>query len=318
DHRGIRVGAVWPRLWQVVPFGARCVRPGRSLNLRKIGVFLGVDLSPERDSRVTDALRIVPFMHVSIHRMARGLTGLAAAAVIAFLAAAAPAQAANDARPPVVVELFTSQGCSSCPPADKFLTELAMRSNVIALSLHVDYWDYIGWKDPFGSPMMTERQRRYASALGLRYVFTPQMIIDGRDSIVGSDRIAVESAIVAARARDKAVRVSLRPDGGGVVVIAAGQAPKAGATVWQAIYDADHETVVKRGENAGRTIRDVNVVRSLERLGTWTGEELEIPLSLGNAAARGRYGCVVIVQEGRSGPIIGAAVMMLDTLAQAQ
>ena len=251
------------------------------------------------------------------HEMARGLAGLAAAVVIGFLAIA-PARAATDPPPVVVVELYTSQGCSSCPPADNFLAELAMRSNVIALSLHVDYWDYIGWKDPFGSPMMTERQRRYASALGLRYVFTPQMIIDGRDSIVGSDRIAVETAIVAARAQDKTARVSFRPDGGGVVVIAAGQAPKAGATVWQAIYDNDHETDVKRGENSGRTIRNVNVVRSLERLGTWTGEELEIPLSLGNAAARGRYGCVVIVQEGRSGPVIGAAVMMLDTLSQAQ
>ncbi len=218
----------------------------------------------------------------------------------------------------MVVELFTSQGCSSCPPADQLLTELAARPDVIALSLHVDYWDYIGWKDPYGSPMMTERQRRYASELGLRYVFTPQMIVDGRQSVVGSDRIAVESALAAARARDKAVRVSFRPDDGGVVVIDAGHAPDVGATVWLAIYDSDHETEVKRGENAGRTIRNANVVRSIERLGTWTGEALEIPLNLGNAAARGRYGCAVIVQQGRNGPILGAAAMMLDTLAQAQ
>jgi hypothetical protein len=256
-------------------------------------------------------------MRFPAHWVARGLFGFAAA-LIAVLAAVAPAPSAADERAPVVVELFTSQGCSSCPPADQFLTELASRPNVIALSLHVDYWDYIGWKDPYGSPMLTERQRRYASALGLRYVFTPQMIIDGRESTVGSDRIAVESAIVAARTRDKPVRVSFRPDGGGVVVIAAGQAPEGGATVWQAIYDSAHETEVKRGENAGRTLIDVNVVRSYERLGTWTGDALEIPLSLENAAARGRYGCAVIVQEGRSGPILGAAVMMLETLSQAQ
>jgi len=260
-------------------------------------------------------------MRFPTQRVARDLAGLAAIAIIGFfglLAAVAPAQAATDARPPVVVELFTSQGCSSCPPADEMLIELAMRPDVIALSLHVDYWDYIGWKDPYGSPMITKRQQRYAAALGLRYVFTPQIIVDGGESMVGSDRGAVESAIATARARQKTVDVSFRPDGGGVVVIAAGQAPKAGATVWQAIYDEERETEVKRGENAGRTIRDVNVVRSFERLGTWTGERLEIPLNLENAAARGRYGCVVIVQEGRSGPVIGAAVMMLDTLSQAR
>lgn len=255
-------------------------------------------------------------MHVPALRVARRL----AAAVIGLLGllAATPAQAATDGDTPVVVELFTSQGCSSCPPADQILIDLSMRPDVIALSLHVDYWDYIGWKDPYGSPMITERQRRYASALGLRYVFTPQIIVDGRDSMVGSDRTAVESAIATARTRRKTVDISFRPGGGGMVVIAAGQAPAGGATVWQAIYDNGHETEVKRGENAGRTLRNVNVVRSFERLGTWTGERLEIPLSLGNAAARGRYGCVVIVQEGRSGPIIGAAVMLLDTLSQAQ
>jgi hypothetical protein len=264
-------------------------------------------------------------MRFPTQRAVRGLAGFAAVAATAtivgffgLMAVAAPVQAAADGRAPVVVELFTSQGCSSCPPADELLTELAMRPDVIALSLHVDYWDYIGWKDPYGSPMMTKRQRRYASALGLRYVFTPQIIVDGGASMVGSDRGAVEMAIAQARARQKTVDVSFRPDNGGMVVIAAGQAPKAGATVWQAIYDEDRETEVKRGENAGRTIRNVNVVRSFERLGTWTGERLEIPLNLTNAAARGRYGCAIIVQEGRSGPVIGAAVLMLDTLSQAQ
>jgi len=257
-------------------------------------------------------------MRFPVHQAARGRIGLAAALFTA-LAAAAPAPAAAAAEPaPVVVELYTSQGCSSCPPADQFLAELATRPDVIALSLHVDYWDYIGWKDPYGSPLMTERQRRYASALGLHYVFTPQMIVDGRESVVGSNRIAVESALVAARTRGKAVRISFRPDGGGVAVIAAGPAPVDGATVWLAVYDRDHETEVMRGENAGRKLRNANVVRSLERLGTWTGEELEIPLSMANAAARGRTGCAVIVQEGRSGPILGAAVMMLDTISPTQ
>jgi hypothetical protein len=98
------------------------------------------------------------------------------------------AVAAVDGAPPVVVELFTSQGCSSCPPADAILAELAERSDLVALSLHVDYWDYIGWKDPFGSPLHTTRQKNYASELGLRYVFTPQIVVDGAASVVGSDR----------------------------------------------------------------------------------------------------------------------------------
>ncbi len=277
-------------------------------------------LSPERDSPVTGGVPIVPCMRLPAPRVARVLASLAATiiAVLGSFAAAAPARAAADERPPVVVELYTSQGCSSCRPADQFLTELAMRPDVIALSLHVDYWDYIGWKDPYGSPMNTERQRRYAGALGLRYVFTPQIIVDGADSMVGSDRLAVEAKIAAARARDKPAHISFRPGGGGVVEIAAGQAPAAGATVWLAIYDSAHETEVKRGENSGQTLRNTNVVRSFERLGTWMGEALEIPLNLNNAAARGRTGCAVIVQEGRSGRIIGAATMKLETLSQGQ
>jgi len=256
-------------------------------------------------------------MHSLAKRLTRGLAGLGVAILLASLGVSpvASAQGAAD-HSPVVVELYTSQGCSSCPPADALLTELAMRPDVIALSLHVDYWDYIGWKDPYGSPMNTERQRRYATELGLRYVFTPQIVVDGRTSIVGSDRAAVEAAIAAAQARDKAVRISFHPDGGGTAVIAAGPAPAAGATVWLAIYDKSHETEVKRGENAGRTIRNANVVRSFERMGTWTGQALEIPLNLADAAAGGGYGCAVIVQEGRSGPLLGAAVMMLDTVSE--
>jgi len=216
---------------------------------------------------------------------------------------------------PVVVELFTSQGCSSCPPADELLNDLARtRDDVIALSLHVDYWDYIGWKDPYGSPMHTARQRAYAAALRIPYVFTPQVVIDGRVSQVGSDRGAILAAIDTARARRKALRIEFVADNGGKVVIPQGHAPDVGATVWLVVYDRYHETKVKRGENAGRVIRNANVVRRLERLGTWTGERLEIPLNLTDAAVSGRYGCAVIVQQGRTGPVLGAAAMRLDAL----
>jgi len=247
----------------------------------------------------------------------RRLSSLCAAALLAavsLLFQAPAGHAAQNAGTPVVVELFTSQGCSSCPPADDLLADLAERSDVLALSLHVDYWDYIGWKDPYASPVYTARQRRYAGALELRYVFTPQIVVDGRQSIVGSRREDVLRAVDEAASRRKIMELEFVPKGGGRVVIPAGHAPDNGATVWLAVYDRAQTTKVKRGENAGRTVRSVNVVRSLERLGTWMGERLEIPLDLAAAAADGRYGCAVIVQEGRAGAVLGAAAMRLDTL----
>jgi hypothetical protein len=184
----------------------------------------------------------------------------------------------------------------------------------VALSLHVDYWDYIGWKDPYASPMNTARQQRYAEALNLRYVFTPQIIVDGRVNLWGSQRDEVLAAIETAAVRGKPIEIRFLTASGGKVVIPAGPAPEAGATVWLAVYDRAHVTEVKRGENAGRTIRNANVVRSFERLGTWTGARLEIPLDLSAASAQGRDGCAVIVQSGRYGPVLGAAAMNLGSL----
>jgi hypothetical protein len=230
-------------------------------------------------------------------------SALVAAVFLLFTLAALPGPRGADAEEraasgtPVVVELFTSQGCNSCPPADALLGELAGRADVVALSLHVDYWDYIGWKDPYGSPMNTDRQRRYAEALNLRYVFTPQIIVDGRANVVGSHRDEVLAEIEKAAGRAKPIDIQFLTEGGGKVVIPAGHAPDVGATIWLAVYDRNHETEVKRGENAGRTIRNANVVRSFERLGTWTGERVEIPLDLNGASARGRDGCAVIAQD---------------------
>ncbi len=244
---------------------------------------------------------------------------LAAAVLVSLIAgpwtsrdaAAEPAAAA-----PVVVELFTSQGCSSCPPADVLLDELAGRPGVVALSLHVDYWDYIGWKDPYASPQYTARQQRYAEALNLRYVYTPQIVVDGRANVVGSHRAEVLEAIAAAAKRDRPIDITFSTSNGGTVIIPEGPAPDEGATVWLAVYDREHVTEIKRGENAGRELRNANVVRSFERLGTWTGARLEIPLDLAGARARGRDGCAVIVQRGRAGPVLAAAAMSLDTLGQ--
>ena len=217
------------------------------------------------------------------------------------------------ATPPVVVELFTSQGCSSCPPAEAFLNELADQTGVIALELHVDYWDYIGWPDPFASPRFTVRQRDYARELALPYVYTPQMVIDGRLNVVGTHRDEVRAAIGEAAKRGKPLVLGYSEDGGDKVVIPAGPSPEGGATVWLVVYDGVHETDVERGENRGRKLKNRNVVRELEQLAVWTGQRLEIPIDMAHMAALGRAGCAILVQQGHTGPILGATALTLAT-----
>jgi hypothetical protein len=215
---------------------------------------------------------------------------------------------------PVVVELFTSQGCNSCPPADEFLGELASEPGIIALSLHVDYWDYIGWRDPYASPAATARQRQYVRRLGLRYVYTPQMVIDGHADVAGLQRQNVLRTIEKAAVGRKALEVRFERANGGRIVIPDGHAPEGGAAVWLAVYDGSHQTKVPRGENAGRRLRNYNVVRELTRIGIWQGERLEIPFDMAAAAAQGRDGCAVIVQERPAGPVLGAAAIRLEDL----
>ena len=212
---------------------------------------------------------------------------------------------------PIVVELFTSEGCSSCPPADALLGELAARPDVVALAFHVDYWDYIGWTDPYASPDSTQRQRDYASALGLRMIYTPQMVIDGRTDVVGSDRRGVESAIAAA-ARQPKLAVSIESDGGGhrVVIPAATDEWTGGeAAVWLAVFDQAQETKVHRGENSGRNLKEYNIVREWRQIGSWNGAAVTIPLEV--AADADRNGCAIIVQSGQVGPVLGATIVPL-------
>jgi hypothetical protein len=244
-------------------------------------------------------------------------SALCALTIALTLLAAGAAMPGQDARAgdgrPVVVELFTSQGCSSCPPADALLNELASDPRVLALSFHVDYWDYIGWKDPFASAQYTERQRDYVAKLGLRYVYTPQMVIDGRHDAVGSNRSDVTLAIEKAAATPPAMEVTLEGVEGGRALLSAGAAPAEPATVWLVTFDDDHDTEVARGENRGRSLHNSNVVRELTALGTWTGEQKTFALDFSAAKAAGRGGCAVIVQEGRGGPVLGAAVYDLDS-----
>ncbi len=212
---------------------------------------------------------------------------------------------------PVVVELFTSQGCNSCPPADALLGELAGQPGVIALEMHIDYWDYIGWKDPYADPALTKRQRTYAKRLNQRYVYTPQMVIDGRINVIGSQRSKVLEAVETAASSRKALDVRFVEDEGGKIVIPAGHAPDGGAAVWLAVFDRQHDTEVLRGENAGRKLSNYHVVRQLTRIGTWHGEHLEIPFDMAAATALGRDGCAVIVQQDPTGAVLGAAEMTL-------
>ncbi len=204
-------------------------------------------------------------------------------------------------QPLTVVELFTSQGCSSCPPADRLLDDLARRDDLLALSYHVDYWNYIGWQDPFSRPSFSDRQRGYARQLGLRHVYTPQIVVQGRRSVVGSDRATVLEAI---RDMDDARRVLIIAEvlDDGTARVALGTPPPEPAELLLVVYDRQHRTQVARGENRGRTLVNTHVVREVVRLGAWPdgGERYDVPARpVGEERA-------VILQALGNGHILGA------------
>ncbi|MSP82162.1 MAG: DUF1223 domain-containing protein [Alphaproteobacteria bacterium] len=196
---------------------------------------------------------------------------------LAALIALGPAAAQSPA--PVVVELFTSEGCSSCPPADEFLGELAQRSDVLALAFHVDYWDYLGWTDRFASPEFTHRQRRYAKILASPMVYTPQAVIGGVYHAVGSDRDKLERLITTVRDEAKSLAIDLAwtPSGDLESRIPDGD-QNVKATVWFVRYDKADSSDVTAGENAGRTLDHTNVVRELKAIGMWMGEAITLML----------------------------------------
>ena len=230
------------------------------------------------------------------------------AVLLGFSAAAAAA----DKVPPVVVELFTSQGCSSCPPADAYLGELARQPGIVALAFHVDYWDYIGWKDPLALPEATERQRGYSQSLGTRYLYTPEMVIDGRQDEAGSDRAAVSRLIRSQHTTSQKVLLSVRERSEDKYTIDIPAADFHGtATVWMALFDREHRTAVERGENSGRSLIDYNAVRQLRRLGSWSGKAIQIPVEM---ALKPANGCAILLQADHrpgdgQGQILGAALL---------
>jgi hypothetical protein len=208
-------------------------------------------------------------------------------ALLAAIAALGIAPGARGAGAPVVLELFTSQGCSSCPPADALLGELARRPGVIALAWHVDYWDALGWHDPYASRLSTDRQRAYATRLGTE-VFTPGLVVDGTTMLVGSARAEVEAAIAAASPLGVPVAIASGPDGAQARIGAASGAVTALFVAW----DPMHETSVGAGENGGRRLREFHIVRTASVLGAWDGTARDIPLP---AIAPGQ-GATVLVQ----------------------
>jgi len=202
---------------------------------------------------------------------------------------------------PIVVELFTSEGCSSCPPADALLAELAGRPDVLALSFHVDYWDRLGWKDPFSSHEATKRQNRYAALLGLHTVYTPQIVVDGKWEAVGSDRADVERALDLARRDPAEVPVTLALDHGQAQIALGPGGDRVAVSVLLIGFDRRHVSAVKRGENSGRTLAHVDVVRGLEEIGRSSVGEIAVPIPW-------RCDRVAAVVQAADGRILGVAV----------
>ena len=203
---------------------------------------------------------------------------------------------------PVVVELYTSQGCSSCPPADKIFHEIAQREDVIALSLHVDYWDYIGWKDEFAHPAHAQRQRAYARTAGRRSIYTPEMIVNGETDIVGARPIELAEAIMMHKQRDGQVELRLERTGDALRVTSEPASANGPFAVHMLRYTPLREARITRGENAGRRIQYANVVEDWTVLGEWDGRT---PLRI-DAPITGDKPVVVLLQSTQNGFIIGA------------
>ena len=223
-------------------------------------------------------------------------------------------QAGPDAHPQIaaVVELFTSQGCSSCPPADKLFETYVNRQDIVALSLPVDYWDYLGWKDTLASSKNSERQRGYAKARGDGAVYTPQVVVNGLAHAVGSDATQIERQIAKTSMAFANARVPMRFwRTSSMIVVETASAPEgvaaSEATVWLAPVHGVIEVEIPRGENHGKTVKYYNVVQELMPIGTWHGKPMRIQLAAQPFLKPGTTRYAVLLQEGSTGPIIGAA-----------
>ncbi len=249
--------------------------------------------------------------------MGGGLFGLLASLCLAASVSAqaqAQAQAHGATEPPVFIELFTSQGCSSCPPADKLIAKLARQPGVIALSLPVDLWDYVGWKDTLAAPYHSQRQRQYAKARGDNRVYTPQAVINGIAHVVGSDPAAIKAQAAMCYGRDGALSVVMRTERSAVglkveIGAASENSPKF-ASLWLVQVASSREVQIKRGENAGHTFRYVNVARGFVRIGEWTGAAMSFNVPSDQLTSAEADGWILILQataNNRPGVVLAAA-----------
>jgi hypothetical protein len=231
--------------------------------------------------------------------------GAAALAAVLFLAGH-PALAGGKRQ--VVVELFTSQGSSSCPPADALLSRLAERKDLLAMSLPITYWDMLGWKDTLASEGNTRRQKAYAVAMGHSGIYTPQMVVDGVTDVVGSREAQIDAAIAGRAADMRDVPVSLSTTPGVLhVVIGPGTPHKGDATVWLFQILSRAAVHIGAGENEGRAMEYRNVVRDVRAIGIWKGQPLALELPKSDAVSVPHDAVAVVVQEGGFGRIVGAA-----------
>jgi len=224
------------------------------------------------------------------------------------------------ADPRAVVELFTSQGCSSCPPADKIIGKLARDPSIVAISLPIDYWDYLGWKDTLADARFSARQKAYSRMRGDREVYTPQVVVNGSVHVIGSDLEGIESAISETAKNDGVMSVPVTLSQSGrqitVSVAASGKSPAAmHGEVWIGAISKAIPIAVGRGENSGRELTYYNVVRNLLKVGDWNGTSGSWTVPLENISREGVDAAVVFVQDGnrdKPGPMLGAAFTSLN------
>ncbi|MET3927743.1 DUF1223 domain-containing protein [Devosia sp. 2618] len=230
--------------------------------------------------------------------------GIVTLALLALPAGADTSQT----RPKAVVELFTSQGCASCPPADALLTSLASKGDIVALAYHVDYWDYVGWEDTFGDPTYSDRQRAYAKGWGSTRIYTPQMVVNGAEGVVGSRRDEVHDALDGV---SLPLDVTITQSGDMLKIDVPANRALGNAVIWMVSYLDRADVAVEKGENAGKSMVYTQVVTGRQALGMWeasTGANLKLPLPA--VLNDGSTGIAILVQKERNGlpgPILGAA-----------
>jgi hypothetical protein len=243
----------------------------------------------------------------AVSKLATAVLALALAGTIAH---------GQEVRPLAVVELFTSQGCNSCPPADEFVAELAHEGDVVALAYHVDYWDYLGWRDTLASPDNTARQKEYSTAFGTRSVYTPQAVINGRTHVNGAKRGKVEMAMarLAADGEGMQVDVTATRQGDTMVIETGASDGVAGEAHVVLVYFRGPVPVeIVQGENKGRTLTYFNSVSQFHSAGMWHGKPTRIELPISEINKKGEGGCAVLIQEmgegGLPGAILGATII---------